>query len=93
MTGEVNHRIAQASKIFGELCNSVFKAHDLSIETKRHVYQSVVLGTLLYSTEIWAPTEVLVKKLEIFSLLLYYMHYGYWTCCIVGRAYQHCSIG
>ena len=51
--------IAQASKIFGELCNS---ARDLSIETKRLVYQSVVLGILLYSAETWAPTQVLVKK-------------------------------
>ena len=51
MTGEVNCQIAQTLKAFGELCNSVFKARDLSIETKRLVYQSVVLGILLYSAE------------------------------------------
>ena len=27
---------------------------------------SVVLGILLYSAETWAPTQVLVKKLEAF---------------------------
>jgi len=35
MTGEVDHRIAQASKAFGELRNSVFLAGDLSLETKQ----------------------------------------------------------
>jgi len=38
-------------KVFGELCSSVFLAHDLSFDTKRLVYQSVVLGVLLYGTE------------------------------------------
>ena len=32
----------------------------------KDVYQSVVVGILLYSAETWAPTQVLVKKLEIF---------------------------
>ena len=56
VTREVNRQIAQASKVFGELRNSVFVARDLSIETKRLVYQSAVLGVLLYSAETWAPT-------------------------------------
>ena len=66
MTGEVTCQIAQASRVFGELCSSVFTACDLSLETKRLVYQSVVLGVLLYSVETWAPTQVLVRKLETF---------------------------
>ena len=49
MTGVANCRLAQALKIIGELCNFVFKACDLSIKTKRFVYQSVVHGILLYS--------------------------------------------
>ena len=62
MTGEVTRRIVQASGAFGELCSFVFMACDLSLETKRLVYQSVILGVLLYSVETWAPTQVLVRK-------------------------------
>jgi len=66
VSGEVNCRIAQASKIFGHLCSLVFLARDLGLETKRLVYQSVVLGVLLYGAEFWAPTQVTVWKLETF---------------------------
>ena len=41
-------------------------AFDLSLETKRQVYFSVVLGVLLHGAETWAPTQVLVRKLEWF---------------------------
>ena len=44
----------------------MFLAHDLSLETKRLVYCSVVLGVFLYGAETWAPTQVLVRKLEWF---------------------------
>jgi len=64
MTGEVNRQIAQASNVFGKLCSSVFLACDLSLDTKRLVYQSVVLGVLLYGAETWASTQVVVRKLE-----------------------------
>ena len=43
-----------------------FKACDLSIEIERLVHQSVVFGILLYSAKTWAPTQLLVKKLETF---------------------------
>ena len=55
---------------------AVFLAHDLSLETKRLVYCSVVLGVLLYGVETWAPTQVLVRKLEWFHR--HCMH------CIIG---------
>ena len=44
VVGEVGCRIAQAARAFGSLHDSVFAASDLSLETKRMVYQSVVLG-------------------------------------------------
>ena len=69
MTGEVTRRIAQASRVFGKLHSSVFTACDLSLETTRLVYQSVVLDVLLYGVETWAPTQVLVRKLETFHRL------------------------
>ena len=82
MVGEINIRIAQAVRTFGSLCRSVFIASDLTMETKRMVYRSVVLGVLLYGAEIWAPTQEIVNKLNRF----------HWHCvrCIVGvnRAVQ-----
>ena len=66
MTGEIDQHIVQASKAFGSLHSAVFLARDLSLETKRLVYCSVVLGVLLYGVETWAPTPVLVRKLEWF---------------------------
>ena len=55
MVAEVSNRIAQASRAFGSLRNSVFTASNLTLETKRMMYRSVVLGVLLYGAEAWAP--------------------------------------
>ena len=44
MVAEVRNRIAQASGAFGSLRNSVFIASDLTLETKRMVYQSWCWG-------------------------------------------------
>ena len=44
VVAEVCNRIAEASRAFGSLRNSVFTASDLTLETKRMVYRSVVLG-------------------------------------------------
>ena len=43
--------IAPASRAFGNLCASVFAASDLTLETKRMVYRSVLLGELLDDAE------------------------------------------
>ena len=63
---EVGCKIAQASRAFGSLCTSVFAASDLTLEMKRMVYRSVVLGMLLYGAKTWAPTQELVSKLDRF---------------------------
>ena len=52
--------------VFGSLHDSVFTASDLTMETKRIVYQSVVLGVLLYGAETWAFSQNLVGKLDQF---------------------------
>ena len=66
VVGEVGCKIAQAPRAFGSLRDSVFAASDLSLEMKRMVYQSVVLGVLLYGAETWVPTQELVGKLDWF---------------------------
>ena len=66
VVAEVSNRIAQASMAFGSLRYSVFTASELTLETKRLVYRSVVLGVWLYGAEAWAPTQELVRKLDCF---------------------------
>ena len=48
---DVCERIAKASRAFGMLKEPVFRDRNLSITTKRLVYNSVVLGVLLYGSE------------------------------------------
>lgn len=62
MTGYFDHRIMQASKAFDSLCSSVSMVHNLSLEMKRLVYHSVILGVLSYGAETWTPTQVLVRS-------------------------------
>jgi len=50
-TCEVKHRIVKASKAFGSLRIPMF--YYLSINTKRAVYNAVVISILLYGIEIW----------------------------------------
>jgi len=56
VVGEVDCRIVQASRVFCSLRDSVFTASNLTLENKRMVYRSVMLGVLLYGAEPWAPT-------------------------------------
>ena len=60
--------VIELHKHLGLLAVSVilFTASDLTLETKRMVYRSVVLGVLLYGAETWAPTQELVRKLDCF---------------------------
>lgn len=51
-SAEVDRRLASASRCFGML-QCIFKATDLSISTKRLVYNACVLSTLLYGAECW----------------------------------------
>ena len=54
---EVVRRIALASNSFGKLSRRVFLNRNLTISTKRAVYQAVVLSILLYGCESWAPYQ------------------------------------
>ena len=56
--GKVRGRISQASRAYGSLRDSVFTASHLTMETKRMVYYSVVLGVLRYGAETWALSRI-----------------------------------
>ena len=66
LTSEVHRRIGLASAAFGKLSRRVFKNHNLSLQTKRAVYQSVCLSILLFGCEAWALYRPQFRKLEAF---------------------------
>ena len=63
---EVDCRIAKASKAFGALRCAVFKDSNLTITTKRRVYEACVLSILLYGSECWTPLRRHLNRLNAF---------------------------
>ena len=63
---EVSLRIAKAARAFGCLQRAIFQNHHLSTETKRKVYESVVLSVLLYGAETWTIKAGSLRRLNGF---------------------------
>ena len=63
---EITHRISQANASYGRLRSRVFNDHDIRLETKIRVYESVVLSSLLYGCETWTMYSRHLKTLERF---------------------------
>ena len=53
MALRLDKKIAKVSKAFGALKKPVFQDSPLSRQTKKMVYQAVMLGVLLYVAETW----------------------------------------
>ncbi len=66
MDADVESRLAKASKAYGALRKAVFLDRNLSLQTKRKVYQACVLSVLLYGAECWILLRRQVKKLNTF---------------------------
>ncbi|KAI5747254.1 hypothetical protein M8J77_012733 [Diaphorina citri] len=60
---EIQNRINAACQAFG-----VWKPHDLSLKLKLDIYKTVVLSTLLYSSECWTILGKHIQKLNAFHL-------------------------
>ena len=54
---DVDRRIAQTSRAFAALHRAVFGNRDLTVTTKRSVYQACVLSVPLYGSECWSPLK------------------------------------
>ena len=63
---DVDRRIAQASKAFGALRKSVFMDKNLTLTTKRRLYDACVVSVLLYGAECCTPLRKHEKKLNTF---------------------------
>ena len=66
MYTDVDNRIAKASRAFGALRKAVFLDRDLSLCTKRMIYQACVMSVLLYGAECWIPLRRHIKKRNTF---------------------------
>ena len=62
---EVNRRMTQASKTFGAVRKAVFLDKNLSMATKRRIYNACVL-VALYGAECWIPLRGQEKKVNMF---------------------------
>ena len=58
---EVGRRVMQASRAFGCLRRAVFKDKDLTMKTKKNIYQACVL---LYASECWTLLQRHKRKLD-----------------------------
>lgn len=75
MHSEVLVSVAKANRAFGCLQSAVFQNQNINVATRREVYRSVVLFTLLYGAETWTVTwTVLVTYEEDEGVSLYNYH-------------------
>ena len=65
-SAEIDSRIAKASRAFGCLWRPIFQDRNLSVATKRQVYQAVVQSVLLYGAETWKMKAAHVRRLNSF---------------------------
>ena len=63
---DVERRISQASRAFGVLRKAVFLDKNLTLSTKRKIYQACVLSVLFYGSECWTTLKKHTKKLNTF---------------------------
>ena len=63
---DIKRRLAKASHVFGCLRLSIFANSNVSLGTKRAVYQATVLAVLLYGAETWTLKAPHVRCLTVF---------------------------
>lgn len=68
LENEINHRVSAASHAFQKLYHRVWKRHEINLNTKLLVYKTVVLSTLLYSSETWTVRRMDIKRLDGFHM-------------------------
>ncbi|KAL1448183.1 hypothetical protein WDU94_005664 [Cyamophila willieti] len=65
---EIKNRVNAANQAFARLYNRVWKPHNLSLKTKIQIYNTIVLSTLLYSSECWTLKAKHIQELNSFHL-------------------------
>lgn len=67
---EIECRIGKARTVFNQM-STIFKSHNISLETKMRHLRCYVFTVLLYGIESWTLTEATTKKLEAFEMWIY----------------------
>ena len=67
---EIKCRIGKARSVFNSM-GSIFKNHDLTMDTKMRLLRCYVFSVLFYGAETWTLTKATSAKLEAFELWLY----------------------
>ena len=73
---EISSRISKASRSFNSLCRVLWYQRRVKTRTKMRLFKSVVLSTLLYGSETWAPTATHVKRLQGFIMMCVWVILG-----------------
>ena len=63
---DVTKRITKASNAFGALRKPIFTCKYITWESKKRVYEGIILPILLYGSETWSLTKKLYNKLRVF---------------------------
>ena len=63
---DVQNRIEKAGEAFGSMRVSILSSTRVSYASKCYVYTCVILAILLYGSEMWCLTEVLLHELRCF---------------------------
>jgi len=66
MDVDVETCITKASQAFRALKKTVFRDKNLTLNTKRKIYQACMLSVLLYGAECWIPLKRHIRKLNNF---------------------------
>ena len=64
--GDVEIRVAQASRAFDAHRKANFMDKNLTLYTKRMIYNASVFSVLLYGSECWIPLRKHIQKLNTF---------------------------
>ena len=65
---EISKRISKASQTFRSLYRVLWCQKRLKTKTKLRLFQAIVLSTLLYGSETWAPLAKHTKRLQAFIM-------------------------
>ena len=68
LDSEICSRISKASKCLTYLSRILWYKRKTKLTTKLRVLKAAVLQTLLYDSEIWAPTVSQLKRLQSFVM-------------------------
>lgn len=63
---DVDTRIAKASGAFGMLRKCLFASSDITNHAKGSIFRSLILPILLYGSECWCMTEIMMRKIRNF---------------------------